>query len=223
MSNSFALPLPLFSALTFEVIFDQPSTTTYATTDDKKLNLIHFNDVYNIESRQQDPVGGASRFVAAIEQLIATSRPTPTIVLFSGDALSPSSISMLVKGKQMVEILNRCHIGCACLGNHDFDFGMDVLVEHIRNSEFPWLISNVFDAETKKPLGNVNDRHIIQVDGLRVGIIGLVEQEWIATLSTLSCDDIIYEPYVDVAKRLAKELREENVRTNKFYILPFRF
>ena len=48
---------------------------------------------------------------------------------------------------------------------------MDVLLEHIKNSNFPWLISNVFDAETKKPLGNVKDRHVIEIDGVRVKVI----------------------------------------------------
>jgi 5'-nucleotidase len=89
---------------------------------------------------------------------------------------------------------------------------MDVLMQHAKNSNFPWLISNVFDAETKRPLGDVAEKHVIQVNAnIRIGVIGLVEQEWIATLSTFSFDDIIYEPYVDVAKRLVKELREEHV------------
>ena len=29
-------------------------------------------------------------------------------------------VSMVVKGKQMIEVLNNCQIACACLGNHDF-------------------------------------------------------------------------------------------------------
>ena len=54
----------------------------------RRFNIIHFNDVYNIESRDCEPVGGASRFVVALESLIAKA---PTIVLFSGDAIMPSS------------------------------------------------------------------------------------------------------------------------------------
>jgi hypothetical protein len=54
---------------------------------DKKLNIIHFNDVYDIEPKKSDPVGGASRFVSALEDLMGE---TPTLVMFSGDAISPS-------------------------------------------------------------------------------------------------------------------------------------
>ena len=45
---------------------------------------------------------------------------------------------------------------------------MEVLSKHIENSNFPWLISNVFDAETKKPLANVKDRLVVEVDGIKV-------------------------------------------------------
>jgi len=55
------------------------------------FTIVHFNDVYNIESRSQEPVGGAARFMTAVSQL-ASSNP---LVLFSGDAFNPS-ISMLL-------------------------------------------------------------------------------------------------------------------------------
>jgi len=51
------------------------------------LNIIHFNDVYNIESSSFEPKAGASRFLTAINKLKNES----TLVLFSGDAFSPSS------------------------------------------------------------------------------------------------------------------------------------
>lgn len=91
------------------------------------------------------------------------------------------------------------------------DFGLDVLIDHIENSNFPWLISNVFDADTKKPLGNVQDRCILEKDGFKIGIIGLVEFEWITTLSCIDSDDILYESYIDVGKRLCQELKTNEV------------
>ena len=41
--------------------------------------------------------------------------------------------------------------------------------------------------------------------------MGLIEQEWIETLSTLDFDDVIYESFIEVGNRLAKELREIDV------------
>jgi len=50
------------------------------------LTIVHFNDVYNIEPREKDPVGGAARFATKVKEL-GWKNP---LVLFSGDALSPS-------------------------------------------------------------------------------------------------------------------------------------
>jgi len=50
------------------------------------ITIVHFNDVYNIESRSQEPVGGAARFVTAVSQLASTN----PLVLFSGDVFNPS-------------------------------------------------------------------------------------------------------------------------------------
>lgn len=54
---------------------------------EKTFSIIHFNDIYNIESRESEPVGGAARFITALEYLVAKN---PSLVFFSGDALSPS-------------------------------------------------------------------------------------------------------------------------------------
>ena len=52
-----------------------------------ELTILHFNDVYNVESREMpEPIGGAARMVTAFKQF---SDLNP-LVIFCGDALSPS-------------------------------------------------------------------------------------------------------------------------------------
>ena len=50
------------------------------------LTILHFNDVYNIEPRDIEPVGGAARMAT----LITSKNHLNPLVLFSGDALNPS-------------------------------------------------------------------------------------------------------------------------------------
>lgn len=54
----------------------------------KNLRIIHFNDVYNIEGLKEEPVGGASRFRTVLNHL---NKNQQNLVLFSGDAFSPST------------------------------------------------------------------------------------------------------------------------------------
>lgn len=59
---------------------------------DKKLTILHFNDVYNIEAQKIEPAGGAARMAHYVKSL----KEDNPLVLFSGDALSPS--------------LSKCHV-----------------------------------------------------------------------------------------------------------------
>jgi len=52
----------------------------------KKFTILHFNDVYNIEEKKIEPVGGAARFKTALDSF---SHLDP-LILFSGDVFQPS-------------------------------------------------------------------------------------------------------------------------------------
>ena len=67
------------------------------------VTLIHFNDVYNIEPREQDPVGGASRFIQAVRD----RHNLNPMVLFSGDIFAPSL-------SKFASHCNMSHQVCAC-------------------------------------------------------------------------------------------------------------
>ena len=100
-----------------------PSSTT------KQLTILHFNDVYNVDvSNKQEPVGGAARFVYAVQQqkqAIQQETGHEPLVLFSGDCFNPSLMSVSTLGKQMIPVLNALGLAAACVGNHDFDWGLD--------------------------------------------------------------------------------------------------
>jgi len=49
---------------------------------------------------------------------------------------------------------------------------------------------------------------------LKIGIIGLGEPEWLETLTTIDYHDVIYEPFIDVGRELAHELRTVDVSLN---------
>ena len=38
----------------------------------------------------------------------------------------------------------------------------------IKDTNFPWLMSNVIDAETSQPLARANIKHVIEFNGLKV-------------------------------------------------------
>mmetsp|Transcript_82483 Transcript_82483/g.229958 ORF Transcript_82483/g.229958 Transcript_82483/m.229958 type:complete len:1740 (-) Transcript_82483:51-5270(-) len=175
------------------------------------MTILHFNDVYNVEPRKKEPVGGIARFVTRMKELKqeAFARGEPPICLFSGDAFNPSLTSTATKGKHMVPALNAVGINTACYGNHDFDFGVDELVELAAETNFPWLISNVVDRAMGKPLAKGQPTRMVDWHGRKIGLMGLVEREWLVTLHTLEPSDVVFEDFCDCARRLGRQLRED--------------
>uniref|UniRef100_A0A7S4PX53 Adenylate kinase n=1 Tax=Alexandrium monilatum TaxID=311494 RepID=A0A7S4PX53_9DINO len=175
------------------------------------MTLLHFNDVYNVESRKREPVGGIARFVTRMRELKeeASARGEEALCLFSGDAFNPSLTSTVTKGKHMVPALNAVGIHMACYGNHDFDFGVDELVDMASQSNFPWLISNVVDKATGEGLAKGRVTHIMDWYGRKIGLMGLVEREWLVTLHTIEPEDVVFEDFCQCGRRLARQLREE--------------
>ncbi|KAK3727236.1 hypothetical protein QZH41_019303 [Actinostola sp. cb2023] len=173
----------------------------------KVLTILHFNDVYNIEPREKEPIGGAARFA----HKLASYRHLNPLTVFSGDVLNPSMMSSVTKGKHMVPVLNSLNIDVAVYGNHDFDFGVDDLIEFNEATNFPWLMSNVIDKTSDGPLANGDITKMLEWNGTKasIGFIGLVEEEWLATLATIDPSEVIFQDYATRGTELAKQLRDE--------------
>lgn len=173
------------------------------------LFIIHFNDVYNIESiRNKDPVGGVDRF----STILNSFRVHNPLVLFSGDCFSPSIMSTVTSGSHMVPVLNRLGIHCAVYGNHDFDFGMDVAAQLAEDTNFPWLMSNVMDNRTGTPISNGLPTKVIEWNGISIGFVGLAEKEWIDTLNMLPPMGVEYLDFIETGRTLARQLKADGCR-----------
>lgn len=88
----------------------------------------------------------------------------------------------------MIDVLNASSIDCACLGNHDFDFGYPHLKKLMKQTNFPWTFSNIADIgkdgsssvdepqDDDKQVEGTERYWVCEVEGVRIGCIGLVEK-----------------------------------------------
>ena len=74
----------------------------------------------------------------------------------------------------MVAALNAAGLDLATLGNHEFDFGDDVLLQRMSEARWQWVIANAIDRRTGKPLGGAKPFVVKTFGPLKVGFIGLV-------------------------------------------------
>ena len=94
--------------------------------------------------------------------------------MLAGDFLSPSVASSVFKGEQMIAALNAAGLDLATLGNHEFDFGDDVLIQRMQRGEVA-----VGRLERRRHAHRQADRRRRAVSSsstfgaLKVGFIGL--------------------------------------------------
>ena len=86
--------------------------------------------------------------------------------------LSPSAASSVFKGEQMIAALNAAGLDLATLGNHEFDFGDDVLITRMHEAKWQWGL-NVVDTATGKPIADAASYVLRTFGGVKVGFIGL--------------------------------------------------
>jgi 2',3'-cyclic-nucleotide 2'-phosphodiesterase (5'-nucleotidase family) len=72
-------------------------------------------------------------------------------MVLSGNFLSSSVECTISKGEQMVAALNAAGLDARRSGNHEFDFGIDVLRRRMREAQWQWVVSNIIDRQTGKP------------------------------------------------------------------------
>ena len=52
----------------------------------------------------------------------------------------------------MIKPLNVLGIDLACFGNHDLDYELDHVKKLVGMTNFPWLLSNIYDKRTQRRL-----------------------------------------------------------------------
>lgn len=171
------------------------------------VTFLQINDVY--QTTPVDGLGGLAKLATIKQRLIAEGR-TPVMVL-AGDFLSPSVASSVFKGEQMIAALNAAGLDLATLGNHEFDFGDDVLIERMKQANWTWVVSNVVDQRTGKPIGGATPYLVRSYGALKVGFIGLV-----LNTSEISSDNLTHTRILNpltAAARYIPFLQAQGVHT----------
>jgi 5'-nucleotidase len=173
-----------------------------------KVTILQVNDVYQFAPVDQGKSGGLGR-VLTLKKSIQQENPN-TLFLMAGDTISPSVESITHKGAQMIEAWNAVGLDYATFGNHEFDFGPDVLVERIKESKFGWIAANVIDKRTGQPFGDAKRFVIREFGGVKVGLFGLVLPETKTT--SRPGDNVEFRNACDTAKQVVSELHGQGVK-----------
>ena len=158
-----------------------------------------------------DSQPGVDELTTYIEQ---ARQKNPNIVLLSsGDMWQGSPESNLTSGNMMTEWMNRAGFASMTLGNHEFDWGEDAIIENEELAEFPFLAINVYDRATNKQVEYCDSSVVIELDGVTVGIIGAIGDCY-SSISPDKIEDVYFktgDELTELVKAEATRLRESGV------------
>jgi 5'-nucleotidase / UDP-sugar diphosphatase len=173
-----------------------------ASAEPVTITLLHTNDVYEIAPK--DGQGGLAELMTLLKQERAAA--AHSITTFGGDLISPSVLSGLTKGSQMIDLYNRLGTDVAVLGNHEFDYGPELLTERVAASAFPWLGSNVVGPDGRPAAGTIAT-HMIERAGYRIGFFGILAPE--TDVLSKPGDEVTFAPTVATATAAVAKLQAE--------------
>lgn len=206
--RTIALLLSIFMVLC--MIFS--GNASAASEDIKTINVLSFNDYHGqVLEGKKEP--GISKFTKAIKDFKDSNKNT--IVVAAGDLYQGSAVSNLNEGTPINEMMNNLEVIASAIGNHEFDWGIDKIEKWSKEGNFQWLASNIYDKNTLKPAAFAKPYKIVEVDGVKIGFIGLSTPETAYKTKAAYIKDLEFKDPISSAKEWAQKLKSGELEEGK--------
>ncbi len=176
-----------------------------------RITLLHTNDTHShIEpfgpgNGAASGKGGMARRATMVKQMRAA---IPNLLLLdAGDTFQGTPYFNLYKGKLDYELMSKIGYDASTLGNHDFDNGVDMLLEAMAFANFPFLNCN-FDCKGAPALAKHLRPWIVkEFPGFKVGLTG-VGVDFKGLVSADNHKGVDWRSPDEVLKPVIRHLRE---------------
>jgi 5'-nucleotidase len=176
-----------------------------------KVTLLHTNDWHSrIDAFPKDGgkyagMGGAATRAALIKKIRAEEEHI--ILLDAGDIFQGTPYFNFFEGELEYKLMSEMGYDAATLGNHDFDNGIEGIINQLQHAKFELLNCN-YDFSRTLLADKVKPYRIFKKGGIKIGVIGVgIELEELVPNELFG--EIVYHNPVDIADKLAKELKTQ--------------
>ncbi len=214
ISKVFVLVLILSLALPMSVSAGVRSQEVQSTIN---FTILHTNDFHgNLEPSGSNP--GAARVAQKIVDVETAVGGDKVLVFDAGDMMQGTLLSNITKGIPTIDYYSTIGYDLAVFGNHEFDWGQDVLADRSLEATFPIVAANIVQkvgdscAGWDRPVltaSNGTDTYTIEPyeiftigtapDDVQVGVIGVgsVETPYI-TIAEATAGLCFKDPYESI-------------------------
>ena len=151
-----------------------PSKAFSHTSELKQLTILHTNDMHShihpFENGRNKGVGGMAQRSTIIKKI--RDEGNQVLLLDAGDIFQGTPYFNTYGGELELKLMSEMGYDASTIGNHDFDNGLDGLVNQLPHAKFPFIVSNYDFSNT-----NMHDKYlkykVFNKGGIKVGVFGI--------------------------------------------------
>ena len=214
MNNKFFKTLVMF--LTFTILFsDLIPGLNYiisAEGEDNIITIYHTNDMHGQVGSIY--TNGMLSQIGLDYIKTAKEKTNNSILIDAGDATQGTPMGKFSKGLDIVKLMNATGYDLMTLGNHEFDYGKDAVLEIAKNANFPVVSANtLYNGDVfLKDINNSNGCNFIkEINGKKIGFFGITTEETTRTTIPANLEGITFANEIETAQKQVNELKSQNV------------
>ncbi len=174
----------------------EPSTLR----SDATVTIFSTNDMHgNLENSEKS---GTIGVVQAAKIKASTEN---ALLVDAGDATQGASFASVSLGADVVRMMNEAGYDLMAAGNHEFDYGTDVLLENVGLANFPVLAANV--KKDGEPL--LESTAIVTAAEYKIGFIGLTTVSTATSTNPTLLSGVNFEDEIATAKEQIALLKDQ--------------
>ncbi len=168
--------------------------------EDATVTVFTTNDIHgNVENNAQTGVIGIKR-AAELKASVQNS-----VLVDVGDATQGASFASVSRGADVIAAMNAADYDLMTAGNHEFDYGAEVLAKNAELADFPILAANV----KKDGKALLDSSVILERADYKIGFIGLTTVSTASSTNPTLLDGITFEDEVTEAKEQIAQLKDQ--------------
>jgi 5'-nucleotidase / UDP-sugar diphosphatase len=148
---------------------------------------------------------GGSAWVASVIKQVRGEAGKNVLLLDAGDAFTDTMLAMETRGAVVLDVMNHLGYDAMTLGNHEPDFGPERLRQLRDEAKFEFIAANLLEKRTGKLFSK--PYVIREMDGKRIGILGLAYPNTPLTTAKKNVEDFEFQDAIATARRLVPEVR----------------
>jgi 5'-nucleotidase / UDP-sugar diphosphatase len=193
-----------------------PAPAASALAEDR-IQLLHTDDIHgHLDADIVQSASASSSFraggMAQLAGQVAVFRaraPQRTLLVDAGDTWQGTFISNTNKGEAVTRAMSLMRYDALAVGNHDFDWGQDVLAQRAGEAAFPFLAANVIETRTGRSPPYLKPFVVRDLGLTRVGIIGLTNPASGSIVKATSIAGLRFLPAADSLRPVIAEVRKQ--------------